>query len=84
MAGGSATEGAPGRVFRTTDGGRSWDDVSPPGTEGLLFRDVEARSAKQAVVLAIGVIATSRPIRLPSNTRRPAAALVPKRAFPFR
>ena len=28
--------------------------MSPPGTEGLLFRDVEARSAKEAVVLAIG------------------------------
>ena len=45
VTGGSATEGGPGRVFRTTDGGRTWQDVSPPGTEGLLFRDVEARSA---------------------------------------
>ena len=54
MTGGSATEGGPGRVFRTTDGGRTWEDVSPPGTEGLLFRDVEARSAKKAVILAIG------------------------------
>ena len=41
-------------MFRTTDGGRTWEDVSPPGTEGLLFRDVEARSAKRAVILAIG------------------------------
>jgi photosystem II stability/assembly factor-like uncharacterized protein len=54
VTGGSATEGAPGKVFRSTDGGRSWDDVSPPDTEGLLFRDVEARSAKEAVILAIG------------------------------
>ena len=46
--------GWPGRVFRTTDGGRTWEDVSPPGTEGLLFRDVEARSAEKAVILAIG------------------------------
>src|SRR6478735_10581833 len=53
VTGGSAT-GVPGRVFRTTDGGRSWQDVSPPDTEGLLFRDVEARSAKEAVILAIG------------------------------
>ncbi len=45
VTGGSATEGGPGRVFRTTDGGRTWQDVSPAGTEGLLFRDVEARSA---------------------------------------
>ena len=53
VTGGSATEGA-GRVFRTTDGGRTWEDVSPPGTEGLLFRDVEARNAETAVILAIG------------------------------
>lgn len=53
VAGGSAT-GGPGRVYRTVDGGRTWEDVSPPGTEGLLFRDVAARSAEQAVVLAIG------------------------------
>ncbi|MFC4785609.1 WD40/YVTN/BNR-like repeat-containing protein [Nocardioides sp. MAHUQ-72] len=54
VTGGNATEGGPGRVFRTTDGGRSWEDVSPPDTDGLLFRDVEARSAKKAVILAIG------------------------------
>jgi photosystem II stability/assembly factor-like uncharacterized protein len=54
VAGGSATEGGPGKVFRTTDGGRTWEDVSPPDTAGLLFRDVEARSARTALVLAIG------------------------------
>lgn len=54
VSGGSATEGAPGRIFRTTDGGRSWADVTPAGTEGLLFRDVEASSARRATVLAIG------------------------------
>src|SRR5262245_37620638 len=54
VTGGSATEGGPGLVFRTTDGGRTWEDVSPPDTEGLLFRDVEARSALEALILAIG------------------------------
>ena len=54
VTGGSATDGGLGMVFRTTDGGRRWRNVSPPNTEGLLFRDVEARSAKVAVVLAIG------------------------------
>ena len=34
--------GSAGSVFRTTDGGRTWEDVSPRGAEGLLFRDVEA------------------------------------------
>lgn len=43
-----------GKVFRTTDGGESWVDVTPPDAAGLLFRDVEARSAKEAVVLSIG------------------------------
>lgn len=62
VTGGSATadEGGPGRVFRTTDGGRTWQDVSPPGTAGLLLRDVEARSAHEAVVLAIGAGEASR------------------------
>ncbi len=62
VTGGSAT-GGPGRVFRTTNGGRSWHDVSPPNTEGLLFRDVEARSARTAVVLAIGPGDASRVYR---------------------
>lgn len=52
--GSSPTPGLPGLVYRTTDGGRTWEDVSPPDTDGLLFRDVEARSAKEAVILAIG------------------------------
>lgn len=76
VAGGSATEGAPGRVFRTTDGGRSWDDVSPPGTEGLLFRDVEARSKKEAVVLAIGPGDASRIYRTTNGGSTWTAAFV--------
>ena len=46
--------GSLGQVLRTTDGGRSWRDVSPPGSAGLLFRDVEAQGAWRASVLAIG------------------------------
>lgn len=60
VAGGSLTEGGPGRVFRTTDGGRTWADVSPPETDGLMFRDVEARGKGEAVVLAIGPGEASR------------------------
>ncbi len=63
VGGGSATEGGPGRVFRTTDGGATWQDVSPAGTEGLQFRDVEARSADVALVLAIGEGELSRVYR---------------------
>jgi photosystem II stability/assembly factor-like uncharacterized protein len=46
--------GSAGEVLRTTDGGRTWKDVSPPDTVGLLFRDVEAESAQRASVLSIG------------------------------
>jgi photosystem II stability/assembly factor-like uncharacterized protein len=46
--------GSAGEVLRTTDGGATWQDVSPPGSAGLLFRDVEAQSARRASVLSIG------------------------------
>jgi photosystem II stability/assembly factor-like uncharacterized protein len=46
--------GSAGQVLRTTDGGRTWQDVSPPGSAGLLFRDVEAEGPFRASVLAIG------------------------------
>lgn len=52
--------GSDGGVWRTTDGGHSWQDVSPAGTTGLLFRDVEATDARHAQVLAIGEGAASR------------------------
>jgi len=52
--------GSDGSVFRTTDGGDTWDDVSPRGSDGLLFRDVEARNAGHASVLAIGEAKASR------------------------
>jgi photosystem II stability/assembly factor-like uncharacterized protein len=60
VSGGSLTEGGPAKVWRTTDGGDSWQDVSPPETDGLAFRDVEARSADVAQVLAIGSGEASR------------------------
>jgi photosystem II stability/assembly factor-like uncharacterized protein len=46
--------GSDGEVLRTTDGGKTWKDVSPPDSAGLLFRDVEADSAQRASVLSIG------------------------------
>jgi photosystem II stability/assembly factor-like uncharacterized protein len=46
--------GSGGTVLRTTDGGRTWQDVAPPDTAGMEFRDVEAFDARRAVVLAIG------------------------------
>lgn len=46
--------GATGVVLRTTDGGKHWQNVSPPDAAGLELRDVEAFDARRAVVLAIG------------------------------
>ena len=46
--------GSAGEVLRTTDGGERWQDVSPPDSEGLAFRDVEAQDDRRASVLAIG------------------------------
>jgi photosystem II stability/assembly factor-like uncharacterized protein len=45
-----------GGLWRTADGGRSWQDVAPPNSDGLVFRHVVALSARRAVVLAIGGI----------------------------
>jgi photosystem II stability/assembly factor-like uncharacterized protein len=52
--------GSDGEVLRTTDGGATWQDVSPPDTAGLQFRDVEAQSARRASVLSIGEGGLSR------------------------
>ncbi len=69
VAGGSATEGGPGKVFRTGDGGRTWADVSPEDTEGLLFRDVEVTGKRTAHVLAIGPGDASRIYRTTDGGR---------------
>jgi photosystem II stability/assembly factor-like uncharacterized protein len=55
--------GSAGTVLRTVDGGATWRNVSPPGAGDLLFRDVQAFDADNAVVLAIGQGDTSRVYR---------------------
>ena len=60
VSGASLTDGGDAKVYLTTDAGRSWQDVSPPDTAGLNFRDVEAKDAKTASVLAIGEGEASR------------------------
>jgi photosystem II stability/assembly factor-like uncharacterized protein len=52
--------GSGGTVLRTVDGGQSWQRVSPPGTNALQFRDIEAFGADDAVILSIGVGGDSR------------------------
>jgi photosystem II stability/assembly factor-like uncharacterized protein len=46
--------GEHGTVLRTTNGGASWKDVSPPAAAGLALRDIEAFDALHAVTLSIG------------------------------
>ena len=49
-----------GTVLRTTNGGQTWRDVSPPGTAGLHFRDLNAFDANHVVALTAGVGTDSR------------------------
>lgn len=68
VVGASVTRGA-ARIYRTTDGGASWQDMTPPGTDGLSFRDVEAEDARTASVLAIGEGEASRIYRTTDGGR---------------
>jgi photosystem II stability/assembly factor-like uncharacterized protein len=52
--------GSLGTVLRTTDRGATWQQVGPPGTEDLQFRDIEALDANHAVILSIGGATDSR------------------------
>jgi photosystem II stability/assembly factor-like uncharacterized protein len=46
--------GSLGTVLRTTDRGTTWQQVGPPGTQTLQFRDIEAFDADHAAILSIG------------------------------
>jgi photosystem II stability/assembly factor-like uncharacterized protein len=51
VGGYTATDGV---IMRTTNRGATWQDVSPPGTAGLQFRDIEAFDAHDAVAMSVG------------------------------
>jgi photosystem II stability/assembly factor-like uncharacterized protein len=55
--------GSLGTVLRTVDKGGTWENVSPPGTAALQFRDIEAFDADHAVILSIGSGTDSRVYR---------------------
>lgn len=63
------TSGSLGTVLRTTNGGRTWRSVGPPGTEALQFRDIEAFDSHHAVILSIGTGAESRIYRTSDGGR---------------
>jgi photosystem II stability/assembly factor-like uncharacterized protein len=52
--------GSMGTVLRTVDRGVTWQQVGPPGTATLQFRDIEAFDADRAVILSIGPGSDSR------------------------
>jgi photosystem II stability/assembly factor-like uncharacterized protein len=54
------TSGSLGTVLRTVNKGATWEQVSPPGTATLQFRDIEAFDANRAVILSIGNGSDSR------------------------
>jgi photosystem II stability/assembly factor-like uncharacterized protein len=54
------TSGSLGTVLRTVDGGTTWQNVSPPDTSTLQFRDIEAFDVDHAVILSIGTGSDSR------------------------
>ncbi|WP_344478730.1 oxidoreductase [Nonomuraea monospora] len=61
--------GSAGTVLRTVDGGRTWQNVSPPDTSALQFRDIEAFDANRAVALSIGAGTDSRVYRTQDGGR---------------
>ncbi|MFI7674327.1 YCF48-related protein [Actinophytocola sp. NPDC049390] len=61
--------GQRGTVLRTVDGGRRFEQVGPPGTAELDFRDIEAFDAKTAVALSIGAGESSRIYRTADGGR---------------
>ena len=52
--------GSAGTVLRTIDAGETCEDVAPPETGELQFRDIEAFDADHAVILSIGEGENSR------------------------
>jgi photosystem II stability/assembly factor-like uncharacterized protein len=46
--------GSNGTVLRTTNGGRSWQPVGPPGTSALEFRGIKAFDRDHAVLMSVG------------------------------
>jgi photosystem II stability/assembly factor-like uncharacterized protein len=52
--------GSAGTVLRTVDRGATWQQVGPPGTDTLQFRDIEAFDADHAIILSIGSGSDSR------------------------
>ena len=52
--------GTQGTVRRSLDGGATWENVAPPGTEELDFRDVAILDAETVLLMSVGPGSSSR------------------------
>ncbi len=52
--------GSGGTVAKTVDGGKTWVNLEVPNADSLDFRDIEAFSAKEAIIMSIGPGESSR------------------------
>ncbi|MDW7695987.1 oxidoreductase [Flammeovirgaceae bacterium SG7u.111] len=52
--------GSGGTVAKTVDGGKTWVNLKVPNADSLDFRDIEAFSAKEAIIMSVGNGANSR------------------------
>jgi photosystem II stability/assembly factor-like uncharacterized protein len=64
------TSGSLGTVLRTVDRGTTWQQVGPPGTETLQFRDIQAWDADHAAIMSIGENPTDFRIYVTANGGR--------------
>ena len=46
--------GSLGNLYKTVNGGKSWNKIVIPGTDSLDFRDIHGLNRKEAIVLSIG------------------------------
>ncbi|MFG2007181.1 WD40/YVTN/BNR-like repeat-containing protein [Spirillospora sp. NPDC048911] len=67
-SGGGFASGPAGSIVRTVNGGRTWQNITPPGGAGEEFRDVEAFDRDHAVVLALANTVTGSPAQVYRTT----------------
>ncbi|UZR98140.1 WD40/YVTN/BNR-like repeat-containing protein [Chondrinema litorale] len=75
--------GSEGTVARTTDGGKTWVKISVPNCDSLDFRDIEAFSADEAIIMSIGTGSSSRILKTVNGGKNWKEVFVNKEAKGF-